>query len=111
MIYAKTRLPLHPDRSVWEAIEAMMDQMSDGDEPWYKNEQALTTTTATGAAVSFTVGYVRWLLRAGYLSVSLTSVVPLLREFDPLPVLATTERKKLNSIEVFRSDEPKPKWG
>jgi hypothetical protein len=40
------------------------------------------------------VGYVSWLLRAGYLSASLTSVLPLWREFDPLPVLAATTKKK-----------------
>ena len=71
-----------------------MEQMDGRDTSWYSNDQVLTTTTATGLTVSFTVGYVSWLLRAGYLSASLLSVLPLWREFDPLPVLAATTRKK-----------------
>ena len=97
LIYAKTLLHLQPDTAVWESIEAMMDQMDDRDESWYRDDQVLTTTTATGLTVSFTVGYVSWLLRAGYLSASLVSVLPLWREFDPLPVLATTKEKKRRS--------------
>jgi len=71
-----------------------MEQMDGRDTSWYSDDQVLTTTTATGLTVSFTVGYVSWLLRAGYLSASLMSVLPLWREFDPLPVLAATTRKK-----------------
>ncbi len=74
-----------------------MDQMDDRDESWYRDDQVLTTTTATGLTVSFTVGYVSWLLRAGYLSASLISTLPLWREFDPLPVLARTKEKKRRS--------------
>ena len=97
LIYAKTLLHLQPDTAVWEFIEAMMDQMDDRDESWYRDDQVLTTTTATGLTVSFTVGYVSWLLRAGYLSASLVSVLPLWREFDPLPVLATTKKNECRS--------------
>jgi hypothetical protein len=92
--YAKMLNPLQPDAALWESIEAMMEQMNDRDASWYKDDQVLSTTTATGLTVSFTVGYVNWLLRAGYLSASLMSVLPLWREFDPLPVLATAKEKK-----------------
>ena len=91
--YAKMLNPLQPDAAIWESIEAMMEQMDDRDSSWYRDDQVLTTTTATGLTVSFTVGYVTWLLRAGYLSASLLSVLPLWREFDPLPVLATNAKK------------------
>jgi hypothetical protein len=92
--YAKMLNPLQPDAAIWESIEAMMEQMDGRDTSWYSDDQVLTTTTATGLTVSFTVGYVSWLLRAGYLSASLMSVLPLWREFDPLPVLAATKKKK-----------------
>ena len=97
--YAKMLNPLQSDAAIWEAIEAMMQQMSDRDGTWYSDDQVLTTTTATGLTVSFTVGYVSWLLRAGYLSASLLSVLPLWREFDPLPVLATTQKNKRKSAD------------
>jgi len=90
--YAKMLNPLQPDAVIWESIEAMMEQMDDSDSSWYQDDQVLTTTTVTGLTVSFTVGYVSWLLRAGYLSASLLSVLPLWREFDPLPVLATNAK-------------------
>jgi len=86
--YAKMLNPSQPDMVIWESIDAMMEQMDGRDTSWYRDDQVLTTTTATGLTVSFTVGYVSWLLRAGYLSASLMSVLPLWREFDPLPVLA-----------------------
>jgi len=95
--YAKMLNPLQPDMAIWESIEAMMEQMDGRDASWYRDDQVLTTTTATGLTVSFTVGYVSWLLRAGYLSASLLSTLPLWREFDPLPVLATTKEKKHKS--------------
>ena len=86
--YAKMLNPSQPDMVIWESIDAMMEQMDGRDTSWYRDDQVLTTTTATGLTVSFTVGYVSWLLRAGYLSASLMSVLPLWREFDPLPMLA-----------------------
>ena len=92
--YVKALLPSPPDVAFWESIQAMMDQMDDRDGPWYRDGQELTTTAATGLTISFTVGYVSWLLRAGYLSASLISILPLWREFDPLPVLAKTTEKK-----------------
>ena len=92
--YAKMLNPSQPDMVIWESIDAMMEQMDGRDTSWYRDDQVLTTTTATGLTVSFTVGYVSWLLRAGYLSASLMSVLPLWREFDPLPVLAATTKKK-----------------
>jgi len=97
--YAKMLNPLQPDMAIWESIEAMMEQMDGRDASWYRDDQVLTTTTATGLTVSFTVGYVSWLLRAGYLSASLLSTLPLWREFDPLPVLATTKEKKRKSAD------------
>ena len=92
--YAKMLNPSQPDMVIWESIDAMMEQMDGRDTSWYRDDQVLTTTTATGLTASFTVGYVSWLLRAGYLSASLMSVLPLWREFDPLPVLAATTKKK-----------------
>ena len=92
LTYAKMLNPMQPDEAIWESIEAMMDQMDGRDTAWYQDDQVLTTTTTAGLTVSFTVGYVSWLLRAGYLSASMLTVLPLWREFDPLPVLSTTEK-------------------
>jgi len=97
--YAKMLNPLQPDAAIWESIEAMMEQMDGRDTSWYRDDQVLTTTTATGLTVSFTVSYLSWLLRAGYLSASLLSTLPLWREFDPLPVLATTMDNKHKSAD------------
>ncbi|MGB5727602.1 MAG: hypothetical protein WBM52_10370, partial [Thiogranum sp.] len=104
--YAKILNPLQPNAAIWESIDAMMEQMDGRDASWYKDDQVLTTTTATGLTVSFTVGYVSWLLRAGYLSASLMSVLPLWREFDPLPVLAATTRKKKGKSADDDKDSP-----
>ena len=104
--YAKMLNPSQPDMVIWESIDAMMEQMDGRDTSWYRDDQVLTTTTATSLTASFTVGYVSWLLRAGYLSASLMSVLPLWREFDPLPVLAATTRKKKGKSADDDKDSP-----
>ena len=45
-----------------------------------------------GTSVSLTAGFVSWILRAGSLMASFMSTVPLLRRFDPLPILRTAKK-------------------
>ncbi len=49
---------------------------------------------ASGMAFTLTAGYVSWLLRAGYLSASVMSMLPIWGSFDPLPVLGKKRAKK-----------------
>jgi hypothetical protein len=48
--------------------------------------------TATGLTTAFTVGYVMWCLRAGYLVAGAASAIPLWTSFDPLPILDHVEK-------------------
>ena len=60
-------------------------------------EQAKAKVTGEffiGFALSLTVGFVSWLLRAGSLLASFMSVAPLWKQFDPLPVLGAAKKKK-----------------
>jgi len=85
--------PVQPEIPIWEILDKMMTQMDDRDDVSSSKEQVFERT-ASGLTFTLTTGYVSWLLRAGYLSASLLSVLPLWREFDPLPILARPKDKK-----------------
>ena len=87
LLGAKLLLPVQPESPLWSSLNDMMGQMDDNHGAWF-SEKNIYTTTASGVTVTMTAGYVSWLLRTGYLSASMLSVMPLWREFDPLPVLA-----------------------
>jgi hypothetical protein len=46
---------------------------------------------AIGSAVSLTVGYVLWTVRAGYFITTLIAQVPAWRVVDPLPILTSLD--------------------
>jgi hypothetical protein len=87
LLGAKMLLPVQPESLLWSSLNDMMGQMDDNHEAWFSDDNVYTSA-ASGLTVTMTAGYVSWLLRAGYLSASMLSVMPLWREFDPLPVLA-----------------------
>jgi hypothetical protein len=93
LIGVKTLLSVQPASPLWNLIDGMMGQMDDNHDAWFSDDNVYTTSVS-GLTVTVTAGYVSWLLRAGYLSASLLSSLPLWREFDPLPVLATSKDKK-----------------
>lgn len=55
-----------------------------------------TATMGQAAAVTgvLTVGYALWMVRGGLLVASFMSSVPMWQSFDPLPILASTEKHK-----------------
>jgi hypothetical protein len=93
LLAAKMLIPLQPQAPLWDILDKMMAQMDDSDES-DSMEEEIFERSATGLTFTLTTGYVSWLLRAGYLSASLMSVLPLWREFDPLPILAKPKEKK-----------------
>ena len=49
--------------------------------------------SALGLSTAFSVGYVLWCLRGGYLLATALSAVPVWRNFDPLPILDQMEQE------------------
>ncbi len=78
--------PLELSGKLLDLIDMMKQEMSDAN---LSDEQVLLLTSALGATLTLSVGYVAWLLRVGYLATSLMSLTPILmRNFDPLIVVA-----------------------
>ena len=84
--------PLELSSKLLDLIDVMKEEMSDAD---LSDEQFLILASAATTTLTLSVGYVAWLLRVGYLATSLLSLTPLLiREFDPLLVLAKKRKDK-----------------
>ena len=76
------------DSELWAQLDQMKEEMSlDLDD-----DQAAMTVVA-GTTVTFTAGFVSWILRSGSLMASFLSSVPLFKQFDPLPILNTKKKK------------------
>ena len=93
LIGVKTLLQVQPGSPLWNLIDGMMVEIDDNNNAWFSDDN-IYTTSVSGLTVTATAGYVSWLLRAGYLSASLLSSLPLWHGFDPLPILAPTKDKK-----------------
>ena len=76
------------DSELWAQLDRMKDEMSLD----LEDDQAAMTVVA-GTTVTFTAGFVSWILRSGSLMASFLSSVPLFKQFDPLPILNTTKQK------------------
>ena len=84
--------PLELSGKLLDLIDVMKQEMSEAD---LSDEQFILVAGALGTTLTLTVGYVAWLLRIGYLATSLLSLTPMLiREFDPLLVLAKRRKRK-----------------
>ena len=94
-------LSINMEAAAWDMLSQVLDQMGDGvnSEP-----ESPVFTAASNMTFTLTAGYVSWLLRAGYLSASLLSALPLWREFDPLPILAKKKNKKQRKPEQEAKD-------
>ena len=55
------------------------------------SSQELALGSMTVAATALSVGYVVWLVRGGSLLMSLVTVIPTWRSFDPLPIVESFE--------------------
>ena len=69
-----------------EGLEAMnrdLDKAAERNEMRYR----LGEETAIGISMSISAGIVNWVLRGGSLLASFMSVMPLWKQFDPLPII------------------------
>ena len=76
------------DSELWAQLDRMKDEMSLD----LEDDQAAMTVVA-GTTVTFTAGFVSWILRSGSLMASFLSSVPLFKQFDPLPILSTQQKR------------------
>jgi len=76
------------DSELWTQLDQMVEQMN-----MDLDEGETTMTVAAGTTVSFTAGFVSWVLRSGSLMASFMSSVPLFKQFDPLPILSAQSRR------------------
>jgi hypothetical protein len=85
------------DNDVFVAsLEALDQDLEDANDK-RETRSHLQVEAVVGFTLSLSVGVVSWVLRAGSLFASLMSVLPLWRQFDPLPILgaaAVTSRVK-----------------
>ncbi|MCP4408804.1 MAG: hypothetical protein GY807_13785, partial [Gammaproteobacteria bacterium] len=58
-----------------------------------ENRSRIEVESAIGIVLSLSAGFVSWVLRAGSLLASFVSVIPLWRQFDPLPILDIKGKK------------------
>ncbi|MCP4089861.1 MAG: hypothetical protein GY746_08700 [Gammaproteobacteria bacterium] len=79
--------PISQNSRFIDAVEDMSRDMDDVVEEEV-DKSNFTIATITGLTMGFSVGLVTWILRAGSLLASFISVVPLWRQFDPLPILS-----------------------
>ncbi|MBT8348296.1 MAG: tandem-95 repeat protein, partial [Sulfurovum sp.] len=86
-------------KSLHADLEKMYQDIDESfEEQKHKNE--LTVEVATGISVSLTAGFVAWLLRSGTLIASLFATMPMWRNFDPVSILAESEKEEETSDET-----------
>nr|MDJ0958333.1 cadherin repeat domain-containing protein [Arenicellales bacterium] len=94
--------PLELSGKLLDLIDVMKQEMSEAN---LSDEQFLLVAGALGTTLTLTVGYVAWLLRIGYLATSLLSLTPMLiREFDPLLVLAKRRKRRQGNGQIGDND-------
>ncbi|WFP52110.1 cadherin domain-containing protein [Methylomonas sp. EFPC3] len=86
----------------WNRLDHIRQQMSDPDA--VADANPVNVKIILGTSASLTAGFVSWILRAGSLMASFMSTVPLLKRFDPLPVLRSA-RKDADSVDGSKKDQ------
>jgi len=82
--------------SMLGALEALHSEIADAEE--HKKEQLkLVVQVGSVATLSFTVGFISWLLQTGALLTTAVSTAPLWRSFDPIPVLVDDDHDNVES--------------
>ncbi|MGI9288585.1 MAG: cadherin domain-containing protein, partial [Pseudomonadales bacterium] len=79
------------DHALWERLEKMQQEMNETSAE--QEERELIVKIVTGSTLTVSAGFVSWILRGGSLLASFLSTLPLWKGFDPLPILATREKK------------------
>jgi hypothetical protein len=89
-----------------------LDDMAEGmDESLRENNEQVKVTTevVVGAVMSISAGFVSWVLRAGSLMASFMSVIPMWKQFDPLPILGAAkpnkDKNKDEAVNEFLEDK------
>ncbi|MES9927270.1 MAG: Ig-like domain-containing protein, partial [Candidatus Thiodiazotropha sp. 6PDIVS] len=90
--------------SLWHLLDAMGREMSEHSDQQSSIDDRLEQV-ATISTVTLSAGYVAWLLRAGVLSASLLSSMPLWRQIDPLPVLSARAKRRNNNDNNLPEDD------
>ncbi len=78
------------DIEFWDQINRIKQQFNDDslNEPHNSVEVQIMFATS----LSFSAGFVSWLLRGGSLLASIMSTIPLLNKFDPVPILRSSKK-------------------
>jgi len=80
-----------------DAFRSSMEKMHQEIDETFKekeHKEDLVFKVATGFEVSLTAGFVAWMLRTGSLAASFFSVMPMWRDFDPVPILSESEEEE-----------------
>ncbi|MBD9357825.1 cadherin-like domain-containing protein [Methylomonas albis] len=89
-IDSQTAFTEHEEMEFWNRLENIRKQMSDPEVVADANPVNIKIILGTSAGL--TAGFVSWILRAGSLLASLMSTVPLLKRFDPLPIMRSVKK-------------------
>jgi VCBS repeat-containing protein len=87
------------EKAFWDRLDQIRQQMDDPDA--VDDAKPVNVQIMLGTGVSLTAGFVSWILRGGSLLASFMSTVPLLKRFDPLPVLKSSAKK----VQINENDE------
>jgi VCBS repeat-containing protein len=92
------------NEELWKNIDLMRDQM-DADKKLL-DRQDVEIEFVAGATISFTAGFVSWVLRGGALLSSLLSSVSIFKQFDPMAVVFKKSNKNdKNQVNDDEQDE------
>jgi VCBS repeat-containing protein len=87
------------EKAFWDRLDQIRRQMDDPEA--VDDSKPVNVQIMLGTGVSLTAGFVSWILRGGSLLASFMSTVPLLKRFDPLPVLKSSAKK----VPINENDE------
>jgi hypothetical protein len=90
-------------------VSALDKMAEDMDESLRESNERIkmSTEVAIGATMSISAGFVSWVLRAGSLMASFMSVIPMWKQFDPLPILGAAKVNKDKDEAVKELSEDK----
>jgi len=112
-IDSQTTLSEQEEVEFWNRLENIHKQMSDP--TVVEDANPVNIKIILGTSAGLTAGFVSWILRAGSLMASFMSTVPLLKRFDPLPIMRSVkksrlakdhEAKELDSVSSGSGDTP-----
>ena len=84
---------VHSD-AFWNDLQQMINDFNrDADK--VENTEKFGAEAAAGISLSLTAGFVSWALRAGSMAASFLAAMPTWRNFDPMPVLAAEDERKV----------------